>query len=79
MRAGVDAVDVLETLFPCGSITGAPKIAAMAALAALEPEPRGAYTGSMGWIDPNGDAAFNVLIRTLEISENSVESRKMRH
>lgn len=66
----MDAVGVLETLFPCGSITGAPKIAAMASLRDIEPEGRGAYTGSMGWIDPAGDAAFNVLIRTLEISEN---------
>ncbi|MEO5602941.1 MAG: aminodeoxychorismate synthase component I [Cyclobacteriaceae bacterium] len=71
LRDGVDAVGVLETLFPCGSITGAPKMAAMAALRTLEPEARGVYTGSMGWIDPNGDAAFNVLIRTLEIDENS--------
>ena len=69
LAPGMDAVGVLETLFPCGSITGAPKIAAMAALADLEPEARGAYTGSMGWIDPTGDAAFNVLIRTFEISE----------
>ncbi len=70
-----DAVGVLETLFPCGSITGAPKIAAMAALRIFEPEARGAYTGSMGWIDPNGDAAFNVLIRTLEIVENAPFAR----
>jgi para-aminobenzoate synthetase / 4-amino-4-deoxychorismate lyase len=66
---GIDPVSVLETLFPCGSITGAPKLAAVAALRALEPEARGAYTGSMGWIDPNGDASFNVLIRTLELAE----------
>ena len=72
---GTDAVGVLETLFPCGSITGAPKIAAMAALRDLEPEARGAYTGSMGWIDPNGDAAFNVLIRTLEIDEIAALAR----
>lgn len=71
LAADVDAVGVLETLFPCGSITGAPKIAAMAALRQLEPEARGAYTGSMGWIDPGGDAAFNVLIRTLELEENA--------
>jgi len=58
---------VIETIFPCGSITGAPKIAAIEALAELEPEARGAYTGSMGWIEPGGDAAFNVLIRTLEL------------
>ncbi|MEO8141255.1 MAG: aminodeoxychorismate synthase component I, partial [Sphingomicrobium sp.] len=75
LSPGMDAAGVLEILFPCGSITGAPKIAAMAALAGLEPEARGAYTGSMGWIDPNGDAAFNVLIRTLELSENSPLAR----
>ncbi|MDQ3077608.1 MAG: aminodeoxychorismate synthase component I [Pseudomonadota bacterium] len=71
LRRGVDAVDVLRTIFPCGSVTGAPKIAAIEALRRLEPEPRGAYTGSMGWIEPHasqgpGDASFNVLIRTLE-------------
>jgi para-aminobenzoate synthetase/4-amino-4-deoxychorismate lyase len=66
LREGFDAVDVLRTIFPCGSVTGAPKIAAMQALRRLEPEPRGAYTGSMGWIEPGGDAAFNVLIRTIE-------------
>ncbi|MEP7316727.1 MAG: aminodeoxychorismate synthase component I, partial [Sphingomicrobium sp.] len=74
-REGVDAVDVLTTLFPCGSITGAPKIAAMAALRALEPEPRGAYTGAMGWLSPDGDAAFNVLIRTLEITDGKEFAR----
>ncbi|HEY0630058.1 MAG TPA: chorismate-binding protein, partial [Sphingomicrobium sp.] len=65
LRAECDAVDVLRTIFPCGSVTGAPKVAAIEALTQLEPEPRGAYTGSMGWIEPGGDAAFNVLIRTL--------------
>ena len=74
LRLGLDAVDVIETIFPCGSITGAPKIAAIEALRRLEPEPRGAYTGSMGWIEPTvdgvaGDAAFNVLIRTLELRD----------
>ncbi|CAA9510299.1 MAG: Para-aminobenzoate synthase, aminase component [uncultured Sphingomonas sp.] len=68
LRSGFDAVDVLRTIFPCGSVTGAPKIAAMRALRQLEPEPRGAYCGAMGWIEPGGDAAFNVLIRTLEIA-----------
>ena len=66
LRDGLDAVDALRTIFPCGSVTGAPKIAAIEALRRLEPEPRGAYTGSMGWIAPGGDAAFNVMIRTLE-------------
>jgi para-aminobenzoate synthetase/4-amino-4-deoxychorismate lyase len=44
-------------------------------LAALEPEPRGAYTGAMGWIEPGGDAAFNVLIRTLEICDDAPLAR----
>ena len=66
LRADCDAFDVLKTIFPCGSVTGAPKVAAMEALRRLEPDPRGAYTGSMGWIEPGGDASFNVLIRTLE-------------
>jgi anthranilate/para-aminobenzoate synthase component I len=65
LRDGFSAVDVIETIFPCGSITGAPTIGAMRHLAALEREPRGAYTGSMGWIEPGEDAAFNVMIRTL--------------
>lgn len=67
LRDDVDAVDVLETLFPCGSVTGAPKVAAILRLRALEPEPRGAYTGSMGWIEPGGNASFNVMIRTLAL------------
>ena len=75
LRAGLDAVDVLQTIFPCGSVTGAPKIAAMQALRTLEPEPRGAYTGAMGWISPDGEAAFNVLIRTLEIGTDESKAR----
>ena len=75
LREGFDAIDVLRTIFPCGSVTGAPKVAAIQALARLEPEPRGAYTGSMGWIEPGGDAAFNVLIRTLEWRHGATRAR----
>jgi para-aminobenzoate synthetase/4-amino-4-deoxychorismate lyase len=75
LREGLSAVDVIETIFPCGSITGAPKISAMRHLAALEREPRGAYTGSMGWIEPGGDAAFNVLIRSLEFKDGDRTAR----
>ena len=80
LRDGLDAVDVLQTIFPCGSVTGAPKIAAIEALRRLEPEPRGAYTGSMGWIEPPssrrpGDAAFNVMIRTLEWARGAHRAR----
>lgn len=62
---GVDAVDVLEAAFPCGSITGAPKVRAMEVIAEVERAPRGLYTGSIGFIEAGGDAAFNVAIRTL--------------
>ncbi|HEY0595501.1 aminodeoxychorismate synthase component I [Sphingopyxis sp.] len=62
---GVGAVDVLRAAFPCGSITGAPKVRAMEIIDALEAGPRGLYTGSIGFIEPGGDAAFNVAIRTL--------------
>ena len=75
LRHGLDAVDVLQTIFPCGSVTGAPKIAAIEALCRLEAEPRGAYTGSMGWIEPGGAAAFNVMIRTLEWARGSTRAR----
>jgi para-aminobenzoate synthetase/4-amino-4-deoxychorismate lyase len=74
LRPGLDAIDVLRTIFPCGSVTGAPKVAAMKALRALEPHPRGAYCGSAGWIEPGGNAAFNVLIRTLEIAQNEQQA-----
>ncbi|WP_197411730.1 MULTISPECIES: aminodeoxychorismate synthase component I [unclassified Sphingopyxis] len=59
------AVDVLRAAFPCGSITGAPKVRAMEIIDELEVGPRGLYTGSIGFIEPGGDAAFNVAIRTL--------------
>ncbi|AXJ96916.1 aminodeoxychorismate synthase component I [Sphingomonas sp. FARSPH] len=61
-----DAVDVLAALFPCGSITGAPKLRSMQVIDAVEAEARGVYTGSIGRIDADGDAAFNVAIRTLD-------------
>ena len=67
LAAGRDAVDVLEALFPCGSITGAPKQRSMEVIAAVEDAPRGIYTGAIGRIDADGDAAFNVAIRTLAV------------
>jgi len=65
-----------------GYLPGAPKVAAIQALRRLEPEPRGAYTGSMGWIEPPtaegpGDAAFNVLIRTLELRDDRPGSARL--
>lgn len=71
LRDGLGAVEVIEAIFPCGSITGAPKIRAMEIVNEIETEPRGAYTGSIGRIDPDGDAAFNVAIRTLHLHEGA--------
>jgi para-aminobenzoate synthetase / 4-amino-4-deoxychorismate lyase len=68
LDGGRDAVDVLRQIFPCGSITGAPKIRAMEIIDELESSPRGIYCGSIGRIDPNGDAAFNVAIRTFHLA-----------
>lgn len=56
---------VLAALFPCGSITGAPKIAAMRRIRRMEIAPRGLYCGSVGWLAPDGDFSLNVAIRTL--------------
>ena len=63
---GARLIDLFRALFPCGSITGAPKVATMKKIAQLEKSPRGLYTGSIGWVAPNGDCRFNVAIRTLE-------------
>jgi len=57
--------DIMRALFPCGSITGAPKIAAMQHIRALEKAPRGVYCGAIGWLAPDGDFSLNVAIRTL--------------
>ena len=65
------AMDIVRAIYPCGSITGAPKIRAMEIIDQLEAGPRGAYTGSIGWLGPDGDAAFNVAIRTLVLGEGS--------
>ena len=60
--------EILRALFPCGSITGAPKIRAMQIAAALEVGARGPYTGALGWLAPDGDFRLNVAIRTLELA-----------
>ncbi len=70
---GMGAIDMVRALFPCGSITGTPKIRAMEWIARVERDSRGPYCGAIGRIDasrPNdtGDAAFNVAIRTLRLT-----------
>ncbi|MDT1064255.1 aminodeoxychorismate synthase component I [Paracoccus sp. CPCC 101403] len=61
---------LMQALFPCGSVTGAPKIRAMEIIAELEPHARSVYCGSIGWMAPDGRAAFNVAIRTLRLFDD---------
>ncbi|NYT41677.1 aminodeoxychorismate synthase component I [Sphingomonas sp. R-74633] len=71
---GITAVDALSTLFPCGSVTGAPKLRAMEVIAEVEGDARGVYTGSIGAIAPGGSALFNVAIRTLTIDQGATRA-----
>ena len=65
LRSDMGLKDMLGALFPCGSVTGAPKVRAMEIIRELEGGPRGVYTGAIGHIAPSGDAQFNVAIRTV--------------
>ena len=62
--------DIFQALFPCGSITGAPKIATMAIIKDVEKQARGVYCGAIGILLPNGPTIFNVAIRTLQMQGN---------
>jgi len=75
LRADRSPVDALRALFPGGTITGCPKVRCMQIIAELEGEGRGAYTGSLGWLGTDGDADFNILIRTLTLREDLIELR----
>ena len=67
LRPGLSLADVFGALFPCGSVTGAPKVEAMKAIRHLERAPRGAYCGAVGVLEPGGAACFNVGIRSVWI------------
>lgn len=75
LNEGLDAVDALRALFPCGSITGAPKIEAMRTIAALEGVGRGPYCGAIGYIDDGGAADFAVAIRSLIVDHEGAHTR----
>ena len=70
LKPDTDLRSVLRALFPCGSITGAPKIRAQEIIAELENRRRGAYCGALGLIDPDGNMRFNVGIRTLTLKDD---------
>jgi len=67
LRRDVDLYALFRALFPCGSVTGAPKIRAMQLIDELEDSPRGVYTGTVGYMTPDRDMVFSVAIRTLEV------------
>lgn len=70
IKPEISLFDIFKAVFPCGSVTGAPKKRSMEIIQKLEPEDRGYYCGALGWLDPNGNFAFSVPIRTVEISQD---------
>jgi para-aminobenzoate synthetase/4-amino-4-deoxychorismate lyase len=73
LQPAVSIGDVVHALFPCGSVTGAPKIRAMEVIRELETSPRGVYCGAIGVFAPDGSADFNVAIRTLTLADDRGE------
>lgn len=73
LRKDANTVDAIASLFPAGSMTGAPKISAMTILQDLESSPRGFYAGAFGWISNNGDAELAMTIRSALISKSSIQ------
>jgi para-aminobenzoate synthetase/4-amino-4-deoxychorismate lyase len=71
LRPGTSLVELMSALFPCGSVTGAPKIRTMQIIRELERFPRGVYTGAIGFLRPGGDCVFNVAIRTVVIDKQT--------
>lgn len=69
----IKLTELFRALFPCGSITGAPKIRTMQIIDELEKGPRGVYTGAIGFFAPDGSAVFNVPIRTIKLQDNRGE------
>ena len=75
LRPGVSPIDVIRALFPGGTITGCPKVRCMQVIAELEQRGRGAYTGSLGYINRDGSCDFNILIRTITTAGSSLQLR----
>ncbi len=75
LRPGVTPGDVMRAVFPGGTITGCPKVRCMEIIAELEGEGRGAYTGSMGYLNRDGSMDLNILIRTLVMADGRLSFR----
>lgn len=71
LSENVRYTDIFKALFPCGSVTGAPKVSTMDLIARLEDEPRGVYCGTIGYFSPQGEAVFNVPIRTVVLDRET--------
>jgi anthranilate/para-aminobenzoate synthase component I len=74
-QPGVDLTSIFRALFPCGSVTGAPKRSAVREIGRLEQSPRGAYCGSLGYLLPDGTGSWNVAIRTLQLDHRTQHGR----
>ena len=75
LRDDITPADIVRAVFPGGTITGCPKVRCMEILAEMEQQARGAYTGSIGYINRDGDMDINILIRTLVRKDNSISFR----
>lgn len=75
LKEGILPGEVIKAVFPGGTITGCPKVRCMEIISELETEARGAYTGSMGYLNHNGDMDINILIRTITLENNTLSFR----
>lgn len=73
LAPGCDWLDAFLALFPGGTVTGAPKIRAIERILQCEPVPRGAYTGSVGYVTDAGDAQWNIVIRSLQLGPEGLD------
>ena len=75
LRPGATPAQIIAATFPGGTITGCPKVRCMEIINELESGPRGAYTGSFGYLNRDGSMDLNILIRTITLSRNEVRFR----
>lgn len=71
LKSGTSLTEIFQALFPCGSVTGAPKRRSMEIIAEIENAPRGVYCGAIGCVAPGGEALFSVAIRTLLLDKHT--------